>query len=287
MRILITGKNSYIGNSVKEWLNEKEPSFIVEEISLRNIDLNKVSFYGYDVILHVAGIAHISSSKKFVSAYYKVNRDLAIEVAIKAKIEGVKQFIFTSSMAIYGDDKPIGVFKPIEIYKPNPRDAYGKSKFAADLEIQKLNSENFYVSILRIPMVYGVFSKGNFMKLVSISNKVSFLPKMSNIRSVLNIKNLTELIRLIIVRNLKGIFYPQDKQYFDTTDFIVKYRTTQGKKIILLPFLTIPLKLVGFFIRSVNKLYGNKFYEQHHSVGENLNYQLYSIDDVLKELKDI
>jgi UDP-glucose 4-epimerase len=107
MRILITGKNSYIGNSVKAWLNEKEPFFFVDEVSLRNVDLKTVSFKNYDVIFHVAGIAHIFSNKKLLTEYFKVNRDVAIEVAKKAKQEGVKQFIFTSSMAIYGDDRPI------------------------------------------------------------------------------------------------------------------------------------------------------------------------------------
>ena len=116
MKILITGKNSYIGNSVKSWLNEKEPSFIVDEISLRNIDLKTISFNDYDVIFHVAGIAHISSNKKLIPDYFRVNRDLAIELANKAKKDFVKLFIFTSSMAIYGNDKPIGDLFPIDIF---------------------------------------------------------------------------------------------------------------------------------------------------------------------------
>ena len=95
MRILITAKNSFIGKSVKAWLNEKEPSFIVEEISLRKIDLRTISFKSYDVIFHVAGIAHVSSNKKLIPEYFRVNRDLAIEVANKAKKEGVKKIIFT------------------------------------------------------------------------------------------------------------------------------------------------------------------------------------------------
>ena len=287
MRILITGKNSYIGNSVKAWLNKKESSFIVEEISLRNVELNKVSFNEYDVIFHVAGIAHISSNKKLITEYFRVNRDLAIEVANKAKQEGVKQFIFTSSMAIYGDDRPIGDFKPIDTNIPKPTNAYGQSKLDADLEIQKLNAHNFNVSILRIPMVYGKTSKGNFLKLVKISNKLPILPKIRNFRSVIHIKNLSELIRQIIVNKTKGVFYPQDNNYFDTTKFLLKYRNIIGKKTILVPFLFIPLKLIGFLIKSVNKIYGNKFYDQSLSLVENIYYQIYSIDDVINELKDI
>jgi UDP-glucose 4-epimerase len=284
---LITGKNSFIGNSVKAWLNEKEPSFIVEEISLKNLDLNKISFKEQDVIFHVAGIAHISSNKKLIPEYFRVNRDLAIQVANKAKDEGVKQFIFTSSMAIYGDDRPIGDFTPIDEKIPKPSNPYGQSKLEADLAIQKIHDESFKVSILRIPMVYGKTARGNFIKLVNISKKFPLFPKIKNIRSVLHIKNLSELIRLILVNNLDGVFYPQDQKFFNTTQFILHFRGKNRKKTYLIPFLSFTLKLVSLLIKSINKIYGNKFYDQSLSLGKNINYQIYSINDVIKELKDI
>ena len=287
MRILITGKNSYIGNSVKAWLNDKEPSFIVDEISLRNLDLLSVSFKDYDVIIHVAGIAHISSNKKLIPEYFRVNRDLAIEVANKAKEEGVKQFIFTSSMAIYGDDRPIGEFRPIDVDNPKPTNPYGQSKLEADLVIQKLHDDRFKVSILRIPMVYGKSAKGNFLKLVNISRRISIFPKIRNIRSFLHINNLSELIRLIILNSHTGVLYPQDQEYFDTTKFINSYRMSINKTTRFVPFLSFILILSGSFINTINKIYGNKYYEKIHSKIENLNYQLFSIEDVINELKDI
>jgi len=287
MRILITGKNSYIGNSVKAWLNEKETFFIVDEISLRNIEITTLSFKNYDVILHVAGIAHISSNKKLHTEYFKVNRDLAIEVAKKAKQEGVKQFIFTSSMAIYGDDRPIGDFTPIDINQPKPTNPYGQSKLEADLAIQKIQDKNFDVSILRIPMIYGKGAKGNFLKLVNISKMLPIFPLLVNKRSILHVKNLTELVRLILVYNLKGVLFPQDEKYFDTTNFISSYRLSIGKKTIFIPFLSVFLIILGSFIKTINKIYGNKFYERSFSIINNVNYQIYSIDDVIKEFKDI
>ena len=285
MKILITGKHSYIGNSVKSWLNDKEPLFLVDEVSLRNMDLNTISFKGYDVIIHVAGIAHNSSSKKLTSEYLKINKNLAIEVANKAKNEEVKQFIFTSTMAIYGADKSIGDFKPVDIFKPSPTSYYGKSKLEADLSIQKLQSKNFNVVILRLPMVYGNQAKGNFYKLVNISNKISVFPKIKNIRSVLNIKNLSELIRLLILNDIHGVFFPQDQNFFNTTDFIVKIRMMSGKKTILIPHFSMLLGAIGLFVDFINKIYGNKFYEFHHSKVKNLNYQISSIEDFLEEIK--
>jgi nucleoside-diphosphate-sugar epimerase len=287
MRILITAKNSYIGNSVKAWLNEKEPSFIVDEISLRNINLNTLSFKNYDVIFHVAGIAHISSNKKMIPEYFKINRDLAIEVAKKAKEEGVKQFIFTSTMAIYGDDRSIGDYKPIDINNPSPNNAYGISKLCADLTIQKIHDKNFNVCVLRLPMIYGKKSKGNFIKLVNISKKFSIFPKIKNIRSVLHINNLSELIRLIIVNNQNGVIYPQDKQYFDTTQFIFSYRLSIGKKTLFIPFPSSFLYFFSLLIKQINKIYGNKYFENDQSTLVNLNYQLFSITDLIRDIKDI
>ena len=284
MRILITGKHSYIGGSVKAWLNEKEATFVVDEISLRNIDLNTLSFKNYDVIFHVAGIAHITSNKKMIPEYFRINRDLAIEVAKKAKQEGVKQFIFTSTMAIYGDDRPIGDFRPIDIEKPSPTNAYGQSKLAADLAIQKLQDQNFKVSILRIPLVYGVNSKGNFPKLEELAGRISIFPKLENIRSVINVLSLSELIRLLIIKKNYGVFYPQDKEYFSTSNFIKKYREKIHKKTIFIPFLSLILKFLSVFIKSINKIYGNKFYDAKVSVIEGVHYQIESCSSYIEKL---
>ncbi len=284
MRILITGKNSYIGKSVRLWLNEKEPMYQVDEISLRNIDLNIVPFKNYDVVFHVAGIAHISSNKNLKTEYFKVNRDLAVEVAKRAKSEGVKHFIFTSSMAIYGEDRPIGNFKSINIQLPSPTNSYGQSKLEADLAIQKLSDSHFIVSILRIPMVYGKSAKGNFIKLVNFSKKLFFLPNIKNVRSVLHIKNLSEFVRNIINNKLFGVFYPQDKEYFNTNEFIIKIRTSRSKITIVLPYLTFFIKFLSFFTNQINKIYGNKYYSQSVSKNIMFDYQRYSVDDFINEI---
>jgi UDP-glucose 4-epimerase len=283
LKILITGKNSFIGNSVKAWLNEKDQTITVDEISLRNINLNNISFKNYDVVLNVAGVAHISSKKKFIPEYYRVNRDLAINVAKKAKKEGVNHFIFTSSMAIYGDHS-IGDFRPIDINKPSPSNAYGKSKLEADLAIQKLQDNNFNVSILRIPTVYGFKSKGNFPKLEEIAQKFTIFPEVKNIRSVINILSLSEFIRLIIINKKYGVLYPQDDYYFSTSTFIKSYRFKFGKRTVFIPFLKTFLKFLARFFKSINRIYGNKFYDSRISKYEGLMYQIENIFSYIQKL---
>ncbi len=281
MKVLITGKNSYIGNSVKAWLENKESGYHIDTISLKDKNLDELSFKLYDVIFHVAGIAHISNKKSLVSQYFTVNRDLAIAVAKKAQEEGVKQFIFTSTMAIYGDDLKIGDYRPVDINHPIPTNAYGQSKLEADLAIQKLDSPLFKVVILRIPMVYGKASKGNFLKLFSLAKKNPIYPKIKNIRSVLNINNLSELIRIIIQQSLSGIYYPQDKEYFSTSVFIKKVRDHSKKKTIQLSILNPFVKLLSMPFKFINKIYGNKYYDP---IYKTINYQVSSLDEMIQDL---
>jgi UDP-glucose 4-epimerase len=94
MKVLVTAKKSYIGNSFLKWIRYHKKDLDIVCLSLRDIDFDQFSFKSYDVVFHVAGIAHISSNKNLTSKYFSINRDLALKVAEKAKIEGVKQFIF-------------------------------------------------------------------------------------------------------------------------------------------------------------------------------------------------
>jgi nucleoside-diphosphate-sugar epimerase len=282
MKILITGKNSYIGKSFYNWVKEHEPSFEVDQLSLRNINLSDLSFKGYDVIFHVAGIAHITSNKKLVPEYFRINRHLAIEVAIKAKQEGIKQFIFTSSIAIYGDDLPIGVIKPIDVNLPKPTNAYGQSKLEADLEIQKLDDESFKTIILRIPMVYGENANGNFPKLYNFSKCFFVFPQINNQRSVLHVDNLSRVISYLIKNNLNGVYYPQDKQYLETVKLIKKIRSVKFN--IVLKLFNFPLKVLSRKLVFINKIFGNKFFEQSLSKIKDCNYQVNNIYDFIEQI---
>jgi UDP-glucose 4-epimerase len=280
MKILITGKNSFIGNAFAKWINEFEPTFQIYKISLKNQDLKQLSFKDYDVVFHIAGVAHISSKKILIDNYFKINRDLAIDVANKAKEEGVKQFIFTSSMAIYGDDLQIGEIKSIDQTKPNPTNAYGQSKLEADLAIQKLNSSTFRTIVLRVPMVYGDNSKGNFHKLLTFSKLFSIFPRIENCRSVLHVNNLTRLLVHLIKEKSYGTMYPQDNQYLNTIDFI---RVVRRKKIIIFVNLFNSLIVVmSKRLKFINKIFGNKFYNQDISKIKGINYQ---IEDVYGYVK--
>ena len=185
-KILITGKNSYIGNSLVRWLGYYHNRYSIDSISLKSDDWKKKKFSEYDVVLHVAGIAHIKETKENEGLYYKVNRDLTYEIAQKAKTEGVKQFIFLSSMSVYGIME--GVISADTPLKPNS--AYGKSKLEGEKLIENLHDASFTVAILRPPMVYGNNCRGNYTKLAALALKTPVFPKVDNKRSMIYIDNL-------------------------------------------------------------------------------------------------
>ena len=189
-KILITGANSYIGMSFEKWLSQCPDEYSVETVDMLDGSWRDKSFVDYDVVFHVAGIAHVSADPSKEDLYYKINRDLAVETAEKAKTEGVKQFIFMSSMIVYGKDEPSGSQKVITSdTQPSPSDFYGRSKFEADLAIQKMVNESFVVAIMRPPVIYGPGCRGNFPRLLDLAKKTFVFPNITNSRSMLYIED--------------------------------------------------------------------------------------------------
>ena len=102
-RILITGANSYIGTSFEKYLEKWPEKYQVDTVDMIDGSWREKDFSGYDVVYHVAGIAHSDNGKispEREKLYYAVNTTLAVETAKKAKAEGVKQFIFMSSASV-------------------------------------------------------------------------------------------------------------------------------------------------------------------------------------------
>ena len=165
-RILITGANSYIGTSVERYLLQWPEAYSVDMVDMVDGSWREKSFSGYDVVFHVAGIAHQDSgsiTEERKRLYYQVNTDLAIETAKKARAEGVRQFIFMSSISIYGASVRMGIQKLITSQTvPVPANAYGDSKLQAEQGILPLQNDAFLVCVLRPPMIYGPGCRGNY-----------------------------------------------------------------------------------------------------------------------------
>jgi len=262
-KILITGANSYIGTSLEKWLEKDSDEYSIDTLDMKGDLWKEKDFALYDSIFHVAGIAHVSTDPKMEELYYKVNRDLTIDVAKKAKKSGVKQFIFMSSIIVYGDSSKAGENKII--YKNtvvNPSNFYGKSKLQAEKGIELLKSCNFKVVILRPPMVYGKGSKGNYPRLASLAQKMPVFPDIENKRSMIHIDNLCEFIRCIIKNEDTGLFFPQNKEYVKTSDMVKLIAEAHGKKIKLTKSFNPMLSVLGPKIAIYKKVFGDLVYDK-------------------------
>lgn len=283
--ILITGANSFLGKSFEAYLSKWPERYQINTISVNDDSWIEKSFTGYDTIFHVAGLAHIDTgllTKKKKELYYRINRDLAVKTAKKAKQDGVKQFIFMSSAVVYGNSARIGNSKVISKNDiPYPQNIYGDSKLQAEQQLLLLQSDSFNVVIIRSPMIYGKGCKGNYTTLQHLVKKVPLFPYIKNERSMLYVGNFVEFVRLMIDEEEHGIFWPQNKEYVNTSEMVRKICQVKGKKICLVKGFTWLFKFLSLFIKYVNKAFGNLAYDKELSVYKK-PYQLYDFDESIK-----
>lgn len=269
-KILITGKNSYIGTSLEKWLAKEPENYQVDTVDTRDGIWKEKDFSPYDVVFHVAGIAHIKETNKNENLYYKINRDLAVSVAKKAKKENVSQFILMSTMAVYGEEGEIGIKVTLSRDTlTKPKTHYGASKIEAEHEINNLNTSDFRVVTLRPPMIYGPNCPGNYARLERFANKVPIFPFVNNERSMLSIENLCRFVKKLIDEEAQGLYLPQDEEYVNTS-LLVKQLAEQNKKSIYLSKgLGMLVIVMGKKIKILNKIFGNLTYEKNDR-GNNL-----------------
>jgi len=285
-KILITGANSYIGNSFDKYMKQWPDKYQVDTIDMIDGSWRNISFKGYDSIYHVAGIAHSyikNVSEKQKQLYYNVNTKLTLEVANKAKEDGATQFIFMSSSIVYGESAPIGKRKIITKNTPvSPTNFYGDSKVQAENGIKKLNDNSFKVVILRPPMIYGRGSKGNYPKLAQMALKTPIFPYINNERSMLYVGNLMEFVRLMIDNEEFGLFWPQNAEYSNTSEIVKKIAECHQKKVYLIKGFGCILRILSHISGLVNKVFGNMVFDMELSKYKQ-SYIKFSLDQSIQE----
>lgn len=269
-KILITGTNSYVGNSIEAWLKQWPDKYLIEKISLRNEKWKDFSFSGYDVVFHVAGIAHKKESPDMKEIYDKVNHQLAVEVLKKSCSDGVKHFIFMSTGAVFTqNDKRHKDIKITTNMNYAPLTMYGKSKRMAETDMIKLKKENklrnIKIAIIRPPMIYGKGAKGNYNTLSRIAQCSLFFPDIKNQRSMLYVENLCEFIRLLINNQDEGLFHPQNKDLINTANLVACIAKVHSKKIIRLKIFNPIINLMSMLFNPINKAFGSYIYDKEIS----------------------
>ncbi len=281
MNIAITGSNGFVGsNYIKRNTNN-----IINRVCLQNTPLSKISFKNTDVVLHLAALVHQMKGAPD-QEYFRVNTELTYSLAKKAQKEGVSQFIFISTIKVFGENN-----KENDRWDENtgthPIEPYGQSKLKAENLIQELETNNFTVSIIRTPLIYGPGVKGNIHNLLKLIDKYPIIPfgGIKNIRSMVYTDNLCAMIDKIIATNASGIYIAGDNEQLSTTKFVEEIIKRFNKKKILLK----SPKLTQFAIKKTfpslyYRLFGSIIVEPQNSF-KRLNFTPpYSVSDGISKM---
>lgn len=285
IKVLITGAGSYVGESVRKYILSTSSDFEIDAVDTMGDNWKKADYSQYDVVYHVAGIAHVNADPKMEPLYYKVNRDLTIAVAEYAKAAGVKQFVFMSSQIVFHESQSLKSEVLTQDTKENPNGFYGDSKLQAEIGLHKLENENFKVCILRPCMIYGPNAKGNFPRLAKLATKVLFFPCWHNKRSMVYIDNLAEFVKQAMLRGLSGVFYPQNKEQADTVEIIRFFAKQAGHKVWISRIFNPFVWLGSFVLQPINKMFATYYYDSSMSKMD-FDYQLVSFEESLKRVAD-
>ena len=260
-KILVTGANSYIGKKFIEYMSSFA-DYSVEAISVRDDSWKTQDWSSYDVVYDVAGIAHIKETEENRHLYYEVNRDLAVAIAKKAKDSGVGQFIYLSSMSVFGMvEGRISMSTPT-----NPVNAYGKSKLEAERQLMAIASSDFKVAIVRPPMVYGPDCKGNYQTLKKFALTFKAFPNVNNQRSMINIENMSKTVLGIINHPGTAVYHPQDAEYVRTYDMVKSIAKNAGLRFLTIRGFNWLVRLLTKHIKVFKKVFGNLTYDKEMNV---------------------
>ncbi|MBO4213224.1 MAG: NAD-dependent epimerase/dehydratase family protein [Clostridia bacterium] len=187
------------------------------DFSASNLDLwgdswKSADLSGYDALIHVVGVT--PGSAKSDEDYENVNVKLTEELAKRAKAAGIRQFVFISSMAVYGVEQRMNASDGTvtENTPCHPTSEYGKSKLRAEEILSAMSDETFSVASIRVPSIYG---KGRTEYLDQFKYLADKLPRIPDAfrglyKSAICVDNLCELIFLIVKNGSDGVFCPDD-----------------------------------------------------------------------------
>jgi UDP-glucose 4-epimerase len=251
-KVLITGASGFIGSYLQEHLT----GFEISTLSLRDPNWKKHPIDA-DVVIHCAGLAH---SKKSLprDRYMDVNCNLTKELLEYSIQYQVSQFIFLSTMLVYGEGH-IGPIGPSSMILPVSD--YAASKRCAEEVI--FSNRKIQSTIVRLPLVFGDKGKGNLASLRRLAAVSPLFLKINNSRSILMIDDLVKIIHEVILYQSSGVILPSSKTV-STSDLYTLLR--YPKKYYLITFPIRATRFLRRFNGVMAKLFGDCYYENSNSI---------------------
>lgn len=242
INVLITGSTGFIGSY---FINQYSSQFVVNTFSFLRDNFDTLKLDGIDCVVHCGALVHQMKREPSYEEFFDSNVNHTLQMAIKAKANNVKQFIFISTIKVFGEESK----KIFDENSPtSPKDDYGLTKKIAEEKLFELEDKNFKVAILRLPLVFGPGVKANFRSLINIVNQFKILPlgSINNKRSIVFVGNVCHYIFQIIKLRERGIFIANEDESFSTSELINQISKALGKNIILfsIPLFNQILKIV-------------------------------------------
>ncbi len=182
---------------------------------------------GIETVIHLAGMVSYSRSREEI---FTANVDTTRNLLARSK--NVKRFIFSSSVAVYGEISGMAD----EGYPARPANPYGESK----LECEKLIKESgIPYTILRIAPIYGMGSP-SWRKNLGLMEKGFPIPKTRNLTHVVHISDAVQALERSVKRG-KGIYNIADRNPMPFTDFVEIIMGDLGKEPKRMPMLLVKM----------------------------------------------
>lgn len=303
--ILLTGASGFVGHHLINTLLEQP--YQLHIFGRRDVNNRRFPFFkgeitsstnfltaldGIDVVIHSAARVHVMKEDQAnpLKAFKEVNTLGTLNMAKQAAAQGVKRFIFISTIKVNGETttnkSPFSAFD-----EKAPEDPYGISKAEAELGLLEIaNETDMEVVIIRPPLVYGEGVKANFASLLKLVSKGLPLPFgliKNNRRSMISVYNLVDFIKTCIdhPKAANQVFLVSDDHDLSTAEMVELMAISMGKKSRALPVPVWCFKVAGKVVRKeavIDRLVGSLQLDINHTK-ETLDWKpAHSVEDGFK-----
>lgn len=239
MKIALIGGSGFVGTRLIDLLRkdykilniDKQQSHFFQEITVTGDVRDKEKLVNLlkdtDVVVLLA--AEHRDDVTPITKYYDVNVTGMQNVLAAMEVNGIKRIVFTSSVAVYGLNKK----NPNEEYAKDPFNHYGKSKWLAEMELEKWYQEHpdWNINILRPTVIFGERNRGNVYNLLKqiSGGKFAMVGKGENKKSMAYVGNIVAFIRFLIEEKKEGYHV---YNYIDKPDFTMNELVTHVSKVL-------------------------------------------------------